>query len=62
MIKSFIIAAAVATSLLAVVPANAAITSSDCNYARQNADNVGFEHNNYSYNAHLIQQCLEAGK
>lgn len=62
MTKTIIIAAALAASVFAALPASAEITSADCNYARSISDQRGFSMNDFSYNAQLLQKCLEQGK
>ena len=61
MIKSMFIAAAVATSLFAALPANAAFSSGDCSYARAMGDNQS-SGSTYHANAQVLQQCAEQGK
>ena len=63
MLKTIVFAAIVSSSLFAAaaLPAQAAITKGDCDYARQTQDQHGIGHGDYSYSTHLVEQCSEKG-
>lgn len=63
MLKHFIYAALISSTMFAAaaIPAQAAISSADCNYARMQQPTGANSGSSFNQNAQLLRQCSDKG-